>query len=231
MNIKSNYPINEFINFDLSMIYNSETLNIFSDASMRPRKKRVLDSAYGAVAVNMDTIIDKEIRINSECTVPAAELRGIRTAISLAFKYRNYYKTINIFSDSQISLLGLRDYIYKWKIGNDGLLRNTLGIVKNQELFLECFYMLEELKKTNYVNLYHQKGHIDNDINDIQDALVTFKKSNHIPGKIDYNTIRYISVYNNYIDAETRTVIRRTNIYNNYYQDPIKFSIIPMYYN
>ena len=42
-------------------------------------------------------------------------------------------------------------------------------------------------------------------------------------GKVDYNTIRYISLYNNYVDSKSRSIINRTNIFENVYYDPVSF--------
>lgn len=224
-------------NFVLEMIYNNNTLNIFSDASMRKRGQ-FMDSCYGSVAVCKDDIADELFRINSNCTVPAAEIRGIRCSLILANKWKYMFTNINIFSDSQIALFGLRDYIYNWKYNPaDNMFyngRNKLNLVKNQELYIECFQLLCELKKTNNVNLYHQCGHVDNGKENLINAIEVFKKSNNIHGKVDYNTIRYISIYNNYVDNKSRSFIRRTNVYENEFQDPISFypiSGLPNYIN
>lgn len=220
---------NEFIdpkcsNFVIDMIKNPDTLNVFSDASMRARSKNVLDTCYGSVAVNKDTIIDEKFRLSSESTVPAAEIRGIRCSLSLALQYRDKYKVINIFSDSQVALFSLRDYVYGWKYKSDGHIYNkSAKMVKNEELFVECFQLLQELRKTNIVNLYHQPGHIENGLENLRYGISVFKKSNGILGTVDYNTIRYISLYNNYVDSKSRSFIRGINIYENTFCDPLIF--------
>lgn len=225
-----------FTNFSIDLIHNSDTLNIFSDASMRSIGNRKLATCYGSVAVNKDNIIDEVFRLQSVSTVPAAEIRGIRCSLSLALKYRYMYKNINIFSDSQIALFGLRDYIYKWKYNpNDGLLYNGLNSpVKNQELYIETFFMLMELEKTNNVCLYHQNGHVDSNVEALRKSLDVFKNSNNIHGKIDYNVARYISLYNNYVDNKSRSIVRRTNVFENDFHDLISFhpmSGLPTYVN
>lgn len=230
---------NEFIspngNFMIDMLKNPDTLNIFSDASMRTRVKsqHILDSCYGSVAVNMDTIIDERFRVISDTTVPAAEIRGLRCSLSLALQYRYNFKVINIFSDSQIALFGLRDYIYGWRYGKDGVLYNKsyTNAVKNQELFVECFQMLCELRKTNIVNLYHQSGHVENSLDALRKGIEVFKRSNNIKGTMDYNTIRYISLYNNYVDNKSRSFIRGINVYENTFVDPLIFYPTPDIFN
>lgn len=217
-------------NFTIDMFKNKDTLNIFSDASMRTVEKstNTLASCYGSVAVNADSIIDEVFRLQSISTVPAAEIRGIRCSLSLALKWRSEFRVINLFSDSQVAILGLRDYISNWQYDmstnkyyiKSGKSRNY---VKNQELYIECFRMLQELCRTNIVNLFHQSGHIENGFNSIKRATNTFAKSNGIIGIVSYELIRYISVYNNYVDNKSRSFIRTTNVFDNQYIDAIEF--------
>ena len=109
-------------NLSFDMFFNNETLNCFSDASMRKMGKNHLASCAGSVIICKDTIINEMFRVNSESTVPAAELRGIRNTLSLALMYMGQFRVINIFSDSQISIFAIRDYIYKWRFNpEDGL--------------------------------------------------------------------------------------------------------------
>lgn len=215
------------INFPVDILKTDDTLNLFSDASMRTVSKRnhILASCYGSVAVNKDTIIDEMFRCQSVCTVPAAEIRGIRCSLSLALKWRHMFRVINIFCDSQISVFGLRDYIYNWKWDSNEE-RYYLGKhneVKNQEIFIECFYMLQELRKTNIVNIFHQKGHVDSGFDNIKNATDTFKASNGVRGTVSYELIRYISVYNNYVDNKSRSFIRTLNVIDNDYNDAVEF--------
>lgn len=219
-----NYPqITEYSqNFTIEMIKNKNSLNLFSDASMRRVTYKNHATCYGSVAVFGDNIIDEMFRMNSECTVPAAEIRGIRCSLILALKHRHEFKIINIFSDSQIALFSLRDYMYNWKF-NKATERYVLAAngkeAKNQEILIECLNMLNELRRTNIVNLFHQNGHVENGMASIKEALKCFKISNGIKGIIGYDVIRYISLYNNYVDNKSRSFIRTTNIYDNNYRD------------
>jgi ribonuclease HI len=215
-------------NLSIEMFNNSDTLNLFSDASMRNYSKsnNLLAGCYGSVAVAGDRIIDEDIRCTSITTVPAAELRGLRLSLGLALTYRSLFKVINIFSDSQLVIFGLRDYIYKWRWNENKQQYYTASSntpVKNQELYIECFKMLQELSKTNIVNLFHQPGHIDSSFRDIKKAANMFKEYNGVSGLVSYDLIRYISIYNNYIDNKTRSHIRITNVFDNDYHDAIEF--------
>jgi hypothetical protein len=186
-------------------------------------------SCYGSVAVTSDRIIEDYIRYQSNITVPAAELRALRCSLILAKKYKDYFRTINFFSDSQLTIMTLRDYIYKWtydpEINEYRSRRVGRPVVVNISPILECCDMLIDLQKDKCVNLYHQKGHVSNGKGSIEHATETFKKSNAIKGSVDYNFIRYISIYNNYIDNKTRSYLQmqRKDIIQNYYHDAISY--------
>ena len=90
--------------------YNFDTLNIFCDASITGKYGNQT-GCYGVVAVYLDNIVDECYKLVSNTTSNQSELKGLRAAISMANKYKNNYKNINIFCDSQVSILGLRDYI------------------------------------------------------------------------------------------------------------------------
>ena len=213
--------------FQLSNIKNPFTLNLFSDASMRKTNDGTMSGCYGAIAVVDDTIIDSLYRINSSTTVNACEIRGIRNSLRLANKYCKEFSYINIFCDSQVSLLGLRDYFHNWKFDPNSM--QLIGTMKqpiaNQSVFIECYKLLSILQLTNVVTLYHQSGHVKNGYKAILEAANVFKRSNKIPDttKIDLNLIRYISTYNNFVDNQTRSILYRTNIYDNEYNDPVSF--------
>ena len=198
-------------------VYNEKTLNIFSDASMRKTM-----GCYGVVAVCKDDIIDSMFRPCSNSTSNSSELRGLRGALTLANKWSSQFYHINIFCDSQVSLLGLRDYYPNWKIKNNILYNSSNKPVVNQSIFIECYNILIALQQTNHIRLYHQLGHIDNGYENIHSAAKAFGKFNNVKLPIDLNLIRYISTYNNYVDSVSRSIVRRTNI-RDHYIDPISF--------
>lgn len=214
------------LTFSLAQIKNKDTLNIFSDASMRKSNDGTSTGCYYAVAVCGDEILDSRYGLNSFSTVNACEIRGIRNSLLLAMKWRYKFYYINIFCDSQVSVFGLRDYLPNWKFDyNTGLLYNSAdNPVANQSVFVECNDFINNLKTTNRINLYHQSGHIKNGRDSLQKAVGVFKRSNNIKCPVDINLIRYISLYNNYVDYLSRSILRRTNIYDNNYIDPVSFS-------
>jgi len=201
-----------------------EILNIFCDASMRQRGK-FKDGCYGAIAVNGNSVIEEAYRVASDTTNNNAEIKGIRLAVSLAAKYRDKFPIINIFSDSQISVLGVRDRYDTWKCGPDGILRGSVGDpIKSQEVFIEIRKIMEDYDLK--INFWHQKGHVSNTYKSLQDACHVFAASNSIRRGIDINLIRFISHYNNMVDMNSRSLLYHTDIYNEKYIDPLTF-----YYN
>lgn len=209
----------------LSDFTKSEILNIFCDASIRARGQQK-DGCYGAVAVvNGNTILMEDYRIASNTTNNNAEIKGVRLAVSMAAFYRDKFPIINIFSDSQISILGIRDRYDTWKCGSDGLLRGSVGEpIKSQEVFIEIRKMMEEADLK--VNFWHQKGHVKNTFSNLENARHVFMASNGIRRGIDINLIRFISDYNNHVDSRSRSILYNTDIYRQKFIDPITF-----YYN
>lgn len=205
----------------LTQIYNNRTLNIFSDASM------IKDyGCYSVIAVCKDSIIDSYCHPVSNTTVNNSEIKGLRAALTLALRWKNSFDFINIFSDSLISVMGLKQYLFGWRYNpNDQLLYTTAGKpASNQFIFVESHQLLMELYNDPncIIRVFHQNGHIDNKYNDLLKAMKTFIKTNSIRGKVDLNLIRYISTYNNYVDNYSRSTLRRTDRTKQYI-DPVEF--------
>lgn len=199
--------------------YRSDILNIFTDASIKNRPNGKFSGCYGATAIVCDIIIDQECRINSDTTNNNAEIKGLRAGVILALRHRKNYQVINIFSDSQISVFGLRDRIIYWNIVNGVSMTRSNTPVKSQEIYYEIINLI--LSNRLSINLYHQKGHVDNKYSSLLEAEHVFSSSNGMRCKIDLNFIRYISKWNNYIDIETRNILNRHNDME--YHDAIRY--------
>lgn len=208
----------------LSQFFNSETVNIFSDASMTTPKKDNQTGCFGVVAVIGNDIVDQRYRIVSNTTSNNSEIKGIRTAIDMAGQFAGKISFINIFSDSQVSIFGLREYIFHWKKKGEYLYNSVGKKVSNQNIFIESRDMLNYLENSSsIISLYHQSGHINDKYKDLLEASDCFKKFNNINGKIDLNFIRYISTWNNYVDKTSRSLLRRNIKNNNTFEDPLLF--------
>lgn len=225
-------------------ICNNHTLNLFSDASTRHKNRQekknssTVSSCYGAIAVTGNTCIEEIYRIQSITTVPAAELRGIRCSLGLAIKYRNYFKVINLFTDSQYVVQALRDNIYNWEYsakmdyfiysGMKETKRNSR--IPNQELIFECAEFIKELKKTCQVNIIHISSHVNlNKQSQIDSAMLAFANINGFEN-ICFSALQYLVKYNDIVDRQTRTIINRADLSHSY-QDPIVIKPTPERYN
>lgn len=219
---------NKSIVFNIEEMYNESTLNIFCDASIA-RSGSSYNGCYGVVAVCMDDMLFSDFRLVSDTTNNNSEIKAIRAALSVANRFKTQFKQINIFSDSQISVYGLKYYIYNWKynVNQKTLVSSSDKPVVNQEVFIEAHNMIVELEKYEccIISLYHQPGHIGTDYDSIIKASDVFCKSNNIRGNIDLNSIRYIGVYNNYVDNMSRSLLRRSinEVKTGNYCDPISF--------
>lgn len=203
-----------------SDIVNEHTLNIFTDASIKQRKYRY-DGCYGAIAVYNDEVIDEIYRVITDTTNNNAEIKGVRAGILLALKYQNMFKTINIFSDSQISIFGIRDRFLTWSLSPTGkLLGKTGQEILSQDIFLEIVYLI--LQYNLRVNFIHQKGHVTFKNDSLYKAQHVFRASNSIRGKIDMSIIRFISKWNNVVDDFSRSYLNRFNG-DRLTEDPIMF--------
>ena len=63
-------------------------------------------------------------------------------------KYKNNYKYIRLFSDSQLCIFGLRQRIYSWinNINNGYICGYDGNPIKNQEIFIEIAYFIAQNK-------------------------------------------------------------------------------------
>lgn len=216
----------------LSMIYNEDTLNIFSDASFIPgliSDKKALGShyitgfgkgCYCVIAVCGDDIIEKECIISSNSTVNASELKGVRKALSIANKYKNQYSRINIFSDSLYSINLVKKNVIR-PCGRIDL------VLANRSILLQIYYIYCELAQYQHclITLYHNSGHMNcKNLDDMVTMAKKFQKHNNLEDKVDLNLVRYVARYNGLVDNISREYLIRNQ--DKDCEDPVEF-IIP----
>lgn len=191
----------------LNDFVNDETLNIFCDASILPLGNNEFAGCYGAIAKCKDRLIDQRYFICSNTTNNNSEIKAIRTGIQIACAYKQYFRNINIFSDSEISILGIRDRIFDWYLCDNNLYGFKYNKIASQSIYVEIVTMT--LNNDLYIGFYHQKGHVVCSYNNnLLTARQVFKASNNIRSDIDINLIKYISDNNNKIDGLTRLALR-----------------------
>jgi len=191
------------MSFISSEFINEYTLNIFTDASFTKVQGRDYTCGGAVVTIN-GSIVDIEYRIYNDSTSNYGELEALSLGVGLASKWRNRVNCINIFSDSQVSVFGIRDRIHNWTLGKDGKLHGYGGtVIKNQDLFVEMVYIITRNQLP--INFYHQKGHVSvNNYDSLNNAIHVFCSSNGIREQVDINLIKFITDMNNYVDKYTR---------------------------
>ena len=197
-------------------VFNEYTLNIFSDASTIKNGNEII-GAPGYVAVIGNNIVYKDVRILRESTNNESEIYAILMAIQYALFNRDKAQVINIFSDSQFAVFGLREWIFNWmnNIRDDRLYNSSNKQVANQKIFMNIIYII--LQYDLKVSIYHNRGHFTH--NKLDEFILLFKKHNFLNDYIDRDVATSIMYYNDIIDRYTRDTLNKSK------ELPIKLEI------
>lgn len=193
--------------FVLENFLNDYTINIFCDASIQNGKPT--NGCYGAIAYLNGKEIDSECKVCTDTTNNNSEIKALRLGVCLALKFKlSGIPVINIFSDSQISVFGIRDRIYNWRMNRQGkLIGSNKTEIANQDIFIEIMRMMVD-NEMNNIAFYHQKGHVNtNNNDDLLNAMHVFQASNNVREDIDVRFIKFISDMNNVVDKRTRRIL------------------------
>ena len=195
--------MNERINF------NPTTLNIFTDASVK-QMMYGFDSCSGIIAIIGDHKLAEQIKINRNTTNNFGELYAIQMAVQLAFDAKRLLKQspkyINIFSDSLISVRGLREWYNGWGINEE---HEVERIVANKEIIARIISMIIDYEIN--ISLFHIKGHVNfNKNSDIHKAIQKFYQHNKDTGEIDFETMKLMLQCNDYVDNSTRNFLQQS---------------------
>lgn len=193
-----------------SDVFNDKTLNIFTDASVYKYNGETL-GAPGYVAVIGNNVVNQRTIILRESTNNESELYAIYMAIQYALPNRDKVEVINIFSDSQFSVFGLREWIFNWvnHIKNDKLYNSSDKEVANQHIFMNIVYTI--LYYNLKVSIYHNRGHFKD--NQVKEFVRLFTKHNFLNDYIDYQTAYRIMHYNDIVDKNTRSLLHTTEVF------------------
>lgn len=218
-NYKNTYPADHGLT--KNMFYNPETLNIFTDSSLSKGR------AYGAIFVNQNDLLFKDIREESGNTNNVLELMGIRLALGYIPRLSPYYAYINIFSDSAYALEMLKDGVFKWTFNGNQYLDRHGNVAKNQDILLEITNILLTLvlRYNIRVNLMFVPSHVGTREYEMHEALRTFSRMNNVSKntKVDINLVRYLCLFNNYIDREVRNLSMISAINDKKFEEAITF--------
>jgi hypothetical protein len=213
-------------------IFTDDALNIFTDASITTTASGETIGSAGALlvfgSIKEQIRTEEYFQIIRNTTNNDSEAKAIRLGVYQALRYRNNFKTIRLFSDSQINILGLKEWIFNWKVNPDnGLYYGSSGEVKNQNVLLE---IVDTIVRNNLnIRLFHQKGHVKKSKSSLLNATHVFAASNGIRCNITYEFIKIISRFNNRVDEFTRDQFNNIDINNlNNFYEAIYFD--PSYY-
>lgn len=191
-------------------IFGTDVLNIFCDASIKTQDG-VTYGCPGSIAVYRDKVIDYKSTILVKSTNNESEIYAIMLATQQAIQFKDQYKRINIFSDSMISVRGVREWMVSWvKNQKNGVLMSSSGVVANQQLFLHVVNLILTYLDEYY--LYHIDGHVSDTESGIFKAMIDFAKFNKI--NIGPVETQFLCQYNNLIDNTTRGELEATDLSN-----------------
>ena len=185
---------------------NSKELEIFCDASIRKFLDGRIFGCAGAIAPMYK---GKSLEIMPDSTNNAAEIEAVYLAVKLTKDLKDAYpeiEKVTIYSDSKISVFGLREWMHRWvnNMRNGILYTDSRTPVANQEIFLKIISFLESNKLE--INIRHQKGHVNAlNQNSMRNAKRVYEESNK--EVIDLQTLSRICWYNDCIDRETRDML------------------------
>lgn len=199
--------------------FNQNTLNIFTDASVI-----LADYGFDSCSASFAIIGDDEenaiskVEINRNTTNNFGEMYAIYLGVLTAYEFTRtkHFDIVNVFSDSAVSVFGLKEWIYNWKLDKDGLLINSSNKpVANQSLICNIIDII--LTFNLNISFFHIKGHTEyNDSNKIQVLNKFISKFRNLNkdigyGLIDYSTIRKLIEYNDYVDNMSRDYLKSSD--------------------
>ena len=189
------------------MIEYYNALNCFTDASTTKGSDGVVSSCAGYVLTYHGEVIDRGERILYNSTNNEGELYAILMGIKALLSYSYMDKFLNLFSDSRISIEGLRSWCINWCKNQDenGILYGTNGKeVANQQIIKYIIHMIYYSKI--HMQLFCQLGHINPvKVQDMTKSIAYFLNCNGV--KISDDIAVQISGFNNIVDENTRNML------------------------
>ena len=190
------------------------TYDIFCDASVTNSLRGACAGALIVKRHSQDSYMQAVIQptgTNNSGEI-CAILLGVANAIAIKESTSEPCR-FNIFSDSIISIRGVREWIFSWienanKNGNNILINSSGKPVINQFYFKTIFNQI--ILHNLDVYFYHQDGHVNNNY---ARAAKDFQKVNGIPLVRLGLSSEEVSTFNNYVDGRTRDILR--NFMNN----------------
>lgn len=214
----------------------SNSLNIFTDASVKHFKDLGITVGCPGFTIFVDNtmLLPVDYHFILDSTNNESEITAILDALKTVYEKGIYFtdiERINVFSDSKISIYGLREWYKKWITNiRDGEMYSSSGKpVANQRFFLFIMACVTLINKP--VNFYHVNGHIDLwNKNSINKFINTFIKENQCNRNLSKDEIDFLVDGNNLVDEITGVVdsYNRDNLTYGYFrQNNISIVDIP----
>lgn len=191
------------------------TYDIFCDASVGPDLRGCCSGALIERREPIQSYIDRTFQytIQPKGTNNSGEIGAVALGVSCAISLHNYMKEeftprFNLFSDSLISIRGVREWMEGWiaRSDKDGNLRNSSGsIVANQEFFKFIFNAITANPDID-INFLHQDGHVLARFDSIR---TNFQKFNGIQPEDVGKSPESLCMANDFVDRETRKIINQ----------------------
>ena len=221
-------------------IYDENTLNIFTDASMYSGTWN--NYTVGCAGVELATSIIRTDVVNNlypngyvpnyivtlDTSNNNSELIALSCGILFAIANKNRFKTINLFSDSLLSVNSINDWsrswFYKSLKNRDWDFKTTNGTpVANQQIIKQimCLIYYNDLK----INIYHQRGHCSNKLDLVKKDFIKFNNLNSNDYVSD-KFIEEITFMNDLVDKRSRNTMN-TFIKTGYAPHIVNNTLIP----
>lgn len=193
------------------MISFFNAINTYTDASMVVDRYGKKLTCAGFATVYHGQVIDHGVKIVHNVTNNYGEILAIYMGIANLLSYKENDAFLNLFSDSQISVSGLKEWIYSWVRDMDRNtmeLKNSTGVkVANQEIFMNIVNYI--ISNDTHLSIWHQRGHKDPaKVAEMEEVRKTFMTVNET--EITDDIIREICYYNDMVDHMTRNHLVKT---------------------
>lgn len=191
------------------MIAFANAINVYTDASLT-KIHGTTSTCAGYVAVYHGKIIDSGYRILYNSTNNYGEAYAVYMGVQCLLKYADMDTFLNLFSDSKITVDGLRTWIKGWvknqdrdgnmyssagtKVANQELITSIIGLIQNNGIHMQIFHVLGHKNPNNYKDLMASKE--------------MFKRENSV--LLSDDIIREICTYNCFVDNMTREALLST---------------------
>ena len=208
--------LSRYFNVSQYNFINSETINIFTDASYRHEHC----ASFGAMVEQGGLLLAYDLRgaDPSQFSNNVLELKAIELGIGLASIYGGNVPYVNIFSDSLYAVRAIKG-LFKIKPGET---------IKNQEIIKEVvdqYYRFCTIRPNTNLNIFYTPAHINpKKQKQLNQAMHKFAVNNGMrsANSVDPGLMWYLCRMNNVIDNSVQKISRdpRNCITT---VDPIKF--------